>query len=110
MALRPPHCKDPGRIAPVRYCHNDPIDFTDPMGLDSDTHDFATIASRLLEGKVLETGGTICVRFERGATSELRFNLVDDEGLSVAFNEVDLAGSDTVMLKDVNGTITAEIE
>jgi hypothetical protein len=35
---------------------------------------------------------------------------MDDEGLSVTFNKVRLAGVDTVTLKDVNGTITAEIE
>jgi hypothetical protein len=35
---------------------------------------------------------------------------VDDEGLSVTFDEIDLAGIDTVTLKDVNGQITAEIE
>jgi hypothetical protein len=35
---------------------------------------------------------------------------VDDEGLSVTFNHVRLAGVDTVTLKDVNGKITAEIE
>jgi hypothetical protein len=51
------------------------------------------------------------VRFKRDAKTEFwDFNLVDDEGLSVTFNKVDLAGVDTVTLKDVNGTITAEIE
>jgi hypothetical protein len=51
------------------------------------------------------------VRFKNDAKSEFwDFNLVDDEVLSVIFNEVDLAGVDTVTLKDVNGQITAEIE
>jgi hypothetical protein len=35
---------------------------------------------------------------------------VDDEGLSVTFDKIDLAGIDMVILKDVNGQITAEIE
>ena len=35
---------------------------------------------------------------------------MDDEGLSVTFDKVKLAGVDTVTLKDVNGEITAEIE
>jgi hypothetical protein len=35
---------------------------------------------------------------------------VDDEGLSVTFDKVKLAGVDAVTLKDVNGKITAEIE
>ena len=67
--------------------------------------------ANLLDGKVLAAGGKIQVRFKRDAKSEFwDFNLVDDEGLSVTFNKVDLAGVDTVTLKDVNGTITAEIE
>ncbi len=68
-------------------------------------------ANLLLDGKVLAAGGKIQVRFKRDAKSEFwDFNLVDDEGLSVTFNKIDLAGVDTVTLKDVNGTITAEIE
>ncbi len=65
----------------------------------------------LLDGKVLAAGKEIRVRFKKDAKSELwDFNLVDDEGLSVTFKKVDLAGVDTVTLKDVNGKITAEIE
>src|SRR5215813_7062640 len=68
-------------------------------------------ANILLDGKVLAAGGKIQVRSKNDAKSEFwDFNLVDDEGLSVTFNKVDLAGVDTVTLKDVNGTITAEIE
>ena len=51
------------------------------------------------------------MRFKTDAKSESwDFNLVDDEGLSLTFNKVDLAGVDTITLKDVNGKITAEIE
>ena len=65
----------------------------------------------LLDGKVLTAGSKISVRFKNDAKSETwDFNLVDDEGLSVTFEKVNLAGVDTVTLKDVNGTITAEIE
>ena len=68
-------------------------------------------ANLLLDGKVLAAGGNIRVRFKTDAQSEFwDFNLVDDEGLSVNFNKVDLAGVDTITLKDVNGKITAEIE
>jgi hypothetical protein len=68
-------------------------------------------ANILLDAKVLPAGGTVGVRFNNDATSETwDFNLVDDEGLSVTFNKVKLAGVDTVTLKDVNGKITAEIE
>ena len=68
-------------------------------------------ANLLLDGKVLAAGGKISVRFKDDAKSETwDFNLVDDEGLSITFDKVRLAGVDTVTLKDVNGTITAEIE
>ena len=68
-------------------------------------------ANLLLDGKALAAGEKIQVRFKRDAKSEFwDFNLVDDEGLSVTFNKVDLEGVDTVTLKDVNGQITAEIE
>ena len=68
-------------------------------------------ANILLDGKVLAAGGSIQVRFTNDAKSETwDFNLVDDEGLVVTFDKVKLAGVDTVTLKDVNGTITAEIE
>jgi hypothetical protein len=68
-------------------------------------------ANLLLDGKVLAAGGKISVHFKNDAKSETwDFNLVDDEGLSVTFDKVRLAGVDTVTLKDVNGTITAELE
>ena len=68
-------------------------------------------ANLLLNGKVLAAGGKIRVRFKSDSKSEIwDFNLVDNEGLSVTFSKVDLAGVDTVTLKDVNGKITAEIE
>jgi hypothetical protein len=68
-------------------------------------------ANLLLDGKVLAAGEKISVRFKNDAKSQAwDFNLVDDEGLSVTFNKVNLAGADTVTLKDVKGEITAEIE
>ena len=68
-------------------------------------------ANLLLNGKVLAAAGKVLVRFKNDANSETwDFNLVDDEGLSVTFEKVKLAGVDTVTLKDVNGKITAEIE
>lgn len=68
-------------------------------------------ANILLDGKVLTAGGRVQVRFKNAAKSETwDFNLVDDEGLSVTFDKVRLAGVDTVTLKNVNGQITAEIE
>jgi len=67
--------------------------------------------ANLLNGKVLAAAGKIRVRFKNDAKSETwDFNLVDDEGLSVTFDKVRLAGVDAVTLKDVDGKITAEIE
>ena len=68
-------------------------------------------ANILVNGEVLAAGGKIQVRFKNDAKQEFwDFNLVDDEGLSVTFKKVDLAGVHTVTLKNVNGAITAEIE
>ena len=68
-------------------------------------------ANLLLNGKVLTDGEKIRVRFKSDAKSETwDFNLVDNEGLSVTFKKVNLAGVDTITLKDVNGKITAEVE
>ena len=68
-------------------------------------------ANLLLSGKVLTAGGRILVRFKSDTESETwDFNLVDDEGLSVTFDKIKLAGVDTVTLKDVSGKFTAEIE
>jgi len=68
-------------------------------------------ANLLFDGKVLAAGGKINVRFKNDANSETwDFNLVDDEGLSVTFDKMRLAGVDMVTLKDGNGTIAAEIE
>ena len=68
-------------------------------------------ANLLLNGNVLAAAEKIRVRFKNDGESETwDFNLVDDEGLSVTFDKVKLAGVDMVTLKDVNGKITAEIE
>ena len=68
-------------------------------------------ANLLLNGKVLAAAEKIEVRFKRDAKSETwDLNLVDDQGLSVTFDDVRLSNVDTITLKDVNGKITAEIE
>jgi hypothetical protein len=68
-------------------------------------------ANLLPNGKALGAAGRIEVRFKRDAKSETwDLNLVDDQGLSVTFDDVRLSNVDTITLKDVNGKITAEIE
>jgi hypothetical protein len=68
-------------------------------------------ANLLRNGKVLAAGGKIDVRFKRDDKSTTwDLNLVDDQGLSITFNSVNLANADTVTLKVVKGKITAEIE
>jgi hypothetical protein len=60
---------------------------------------------------VLAAAGKIEVRFKRDTKSETwDLNLVDDQGLSVTFDDVRLSNVDTITLKDVDGKITAEIE
>src|SRR5262245_65434142 len=59
-------------------------------------------ANILVNGEVLAAGGKIQVRFKKDAKSETwDFNLVDDEGLSVTCNKVELDRFDTVTLSDV---------
>lgn len=68
-------------------------------------------ANLLVKGKVLAAGDKMEVRFKRDAKSETwDLNFVDDQGLSVTFDDVKLANVDTVTLKNVKGKITAEIE
>ena len=68
-------------------------------------------ANILRDGKVLATGGQIEVRFPRDAKSATwDLNLVDDQGLSITFDDVNLTNADTVTLTDVKGKVTAEIE
>ena len=68
-------------------------------------------ANLLRNGKVLAAGGKIDVRFKSAETSPTwDLNLVDDQGLSITFNGVNLTNADTVTLKVVEGKITAEIE
>jgi hypothetical protein len=68
-------------------------------------------ANLLLNGKVLSAREKIKVRFKRDAQSQTwDFNVVDDQGLSVTFDDVRLNNVETITLKDVNGQIAAEIE
>jgi hypothetical protein len=65
----------------------------------------------LLNGKVLDRGAKIEVRFKRDATSATwDLNVVDDEGLSVTFDDVRLTNVDKITLTYANGKITAEVE
>ena len=68
-------------------------------------------ANLLRNGKVLTAGGKIEVHFPRDAKSETwDLNLVDDQGLSVTFDDVNLTNTETVTLTDVKGKLTCEIE
>ena len=68
-------------------------------------------ANILRNGKVLASGGQIEVRFPRDAKSTTwDLNLVDDQGLSITFDDINLTNCDTVTLTDVKGKVTAEIE
>jgi hypothetical protein len=68
-------------------------------------------ANLLRDGKALAIGSQVEVRFPRDAKSETwDLNLVDDQGLSITFDDVNLTNADTVTLTDVKGKVTAEIE
>src|ERR1700755_3534517 len=68
-------------------------------------------ANILRNGKVLSPGGKIEVRFPRDAKSPTwDLNLVDDQGLSVTFDNINLTNCDTITLTDLQGKITAEVE
>ena len=63
-------------------------------------------ANILRNGKVLATGGDIEVRFPRDAKSATwDLNLVDDQGLSITFDDVNLTNCNTVTLTDVKGKV-----
>ena len=75
----------------------------------SDNKDWDT--NLLRNGKVLAAGGKIDVRFRRDEKSPTwDLNLVDDQGLSVTFDGVNLSNAGTVTIKVVEGKMTAEIE
>ncbi|HEY5742194.1 MAG TPA: hypothetical protein VIS99_06610 [Terrimicrobiaceae bacterium] len=68
-------------------------------------------ANLLPNGKVLAAGRKIDVRFKSDAKSPTwDLNLVDDQGLSVTFDDVKLNDVDTVTLTDVKGKLTVEVE
>jgi hypothetical protein len=68
-------------------------------------------ANILRNGKVLAVGDKVEVRFPRDAKSTTwDLNLVDDQGLSITFDDVNLTNCATVTLTDVKGKVTAEIE
>lgn len=62
-------------------------------------------------GRALEAGGRVAVKFPKEA-SEGRWdlNLVDDEGLIVRFEGLQLSGADQITLTEKNGRVTAEVE
>jgi hypothetical protein len=65
----------------------------------------------LKDDKALPTGGRIAVKFERTeAAAKWDMNVVDADGVAVAFTEIDLTGADTVTLRMVEGKVTAEVE
>lgn len=65
----------------------------------------------LPNGKALEAGGKVSVRFPGNPEAEhWDFNVVDDEGLVVRFEGVKLAGADQITLVEKDGKIIAEVE
>jgi len=60
---------------------------------------------------VLKTGGQVEVKFPVGdSSSSWDLNVVDDEGLAVRFDRLNLEGVDKIILKEAGGKIVAEVE
>ncbi len=65
----------------------------------------------LTKSRVLAAGGKLTVQFDKKAgTAAWDINVVDDEGLVVKFDHVNLTNVETITLQDVNGKITAVVE
>ena len=65
----------------------------------------------LTKERTLAPGGKLTVRFaEKSDAATWDLNLVDDEGLSVQFDKVNLSNVETITLKDGDGKITAVVE
>jgi len=65
----------------------------------------------LPDNKVLRAGGKLTVKFPKTVNSPTwDMNVVDDEGLVVRFNDINLVNVEKITLKDVDGKITAVIE
>ncbi len=65
----------------------------------------------LVNGAVLAPGGKLVVRFPMTAKSATwDVNVVDDEGLVVRFDKINLINVETVTLKDEAGKIRAVVE
>lgn len=62
-------------------------------------------------GYVLAPGASVTVKFPGSARGEKwDIKIVDDAGLSVSLDDVNLAGADKVTLKEKNGKIFAVVE
>ena len=65
----------------------------------------------LTRGGALAAGGKLKVQFDKKSdAARWDINIVDDEGLTVKFDGVDLTNVETITLKDVNGKLTAVVE
>lgn len=67
--------------------------------------------ANLLRKGDLPSKGSVEIRFvEKPDTTLWDLNLVDDEGLSVAFKKINLLDAETVIIRTVDGEITAVVE
>jgi len=65
----------------------------------------------LADGMVLKAGGQVMVKFPADAKSpDWDVNVVDDAGLAVRFDAVQLTGANKLTLKESQGKITVEVE
>jgi hypothetical protein len=65
----------------------------------------------LPNGKALEAGGKVVVKFPNDPKNEIwDLNVVDDEGFVVRFEGVKLSNADQITLTEKNGKVTAVVE
>ena len=65
----------------------------------------------LPEGRTLAAGGKLAVKFDaKSKASAWDLNIVDADGIAVAFDHLKLSGASVVTLEVVDGRITAEVE
>lgn len=65
----------------------------------------------LVDGKALDVGGRLAVKFEGAPkTAAWDLNMVDSDGVSVTFKNVNLIDADSITLKGSDGNYTAEVE
>jgi hypothetical protein len=85
-----PKLFDAGDYNLFRYCHNDPIDFEDPMGLASDTYNFADLSPREVSRRLADEQYGKDMAAAQWAGSDLMHNATGAIGIGMTANNQQL--------------------